>query len=472
MKKGDRKLIGTVSSVQKIAASIIVACFFILAELTVPCNVFGGVVIGDLSSLSQNPLSYLNDKTADKPLLPPEEQRRLNKESNNVFFSPWHREKPHHRKELASWGLQKYKNNPGYDNKGRLRTQNWIKEIAKNAHIDDYPQQVFPAVTLKNTDFRILPTNESHSNYPSVQGEKSFDNLQQSSVPAGTPVFVTLTSRDKKWFLAETNHIIGWMNAKDVAEVTADFITSWENENYVMIVRDKTPVSDGLKILHAVPLGTLFPKIGESSTEIRIMTAKRGADGKAALLEATVPRSAAATKPLSFTPRNVAILAAELAGGEYGWGDLRGKRDCSSTIRDLFAPFGILLPRNSIDQAGAGRFISLLGLSPEKKEKAIIKKAVPWRTLFWTPGHIMLYIGAENGRPLIFHNFWKVGTKGANGKKGRIIVGRTAVTTLYPGRELSDIDPSRANILFGLTGMILLGERNQQIFYMPQTTSP
>jgi cell wall-associated NlpC family hydrolase len=463
---------GNVFTARGTAESATLAFFFILFQLTTSGNVFAGASIRDLSSLSQNPLSYVDDKTADRPLLPLEEQERLNSEANMVFFGPWHREKPHHRKELASWGLQKYKNNPGYDARGRLRTQNWITEIAQNAHINDYSQQVFPAVTLRNTDFRILPTDESHSNHAFPQGAIAFDNLQQSSAPAGTPVLVTLTSRDKKWALAETNHIIGWIKAKDVAEVSADFITSWENGNYITIIRDKTPVYDGLKLLYTAPLGMLFPAIGESSSKVRIITAQRGADGKAALLEATVPRGAAAAKPLSFTPRNVATLAGELAGGKYGWGDLHGKRDCSSTIRDLFASFGILLPRNSIDQAGAGRFISLHGLSLGKKEETIIKKGVPWRTLLWLPGHIMLYIGLHNGRPLIFHNFWKVGTKGANGQKGRIIVGRTAITTLYPGRELPDIDPSRANILYALAGMSLLGEKNQQALTMPQEVAP
>ena len=52
----------------------------------------------------------------------------------------------------------------------------------------------------------------------------------------------------------------------------------------------------------------------------------------------------------------------------------------------------------------------------------------------------MLYIGVHNGKPLIFHNFWSIKTQDADGKRGKIIVGRAAVTTLHPGRELPNLD--------------------------------
>ena len=38
------------------------------------------------------------------------------------------------------------------------------------------------------------------------------------------------------------------------------------------------------------------------------------------------------------------------------------ERDCSSTLRDLFTPFGLWLPRNSGQQAGEGIYISLKDL--------------------------------------------------------------------------------------------------------------
>src|SRR3989339_479042 len=336
-----------------------IGCLAALAQLSAPESILAARTIRDLSALSQNPLSYIDAATADKPLLPPGEQERLNRESNRTFFNPWHRQQPHHNRETATWGVQKYENNPGYGSNGRLHSRNWIREIIQNIPAEHYPQGMFPAITLKRTDSRMLPTTESHSNYPtSPGGRNSFDNFQQSSIPAGTPVFVTLISRDKKWFLAETDHLVGWVSGADIAAVAPDFMASWENGMYVAIVRDKTPVSVNGNVLFFAPLGAVFPKFGGNSERLRIGVAQRGADGKASSAEGSVPADAAVEKPLPFTAHNVARLAGELAGGKYGWGGVQGRRDCSSTTRNLFTPFGLLLPRNSIDQAGAGRFVS------------------------------------------------------------------------------------------------------------------
>jgi cell wall-associated NlpC family hydrolase len=132
-------------------------------------------------------------------------------------------------------------------------------------------------------------------------------------------------------------------------------------------------------------------------------------------------------------------------------------------IRDMFAPFGIWLPRNSADQAReGGTFIDLSNLSPEDREMMILKHGIPYLTLIWRRGHIMLYIGSHEGTPLIFHNFWGVRTKDFLGRGGRIIVGHAAITTLQPGMELYNIDPLQGNYLNYVLGMTLLTKPSNQ----------
>jgi hypothetical protein len=67
----------------------------------------------------------------------------------------------------------------------------------------------------------------------------------------------------------------------------------------------------------------------------------------------------------------------------------------------------------------------------------------------------MLYIGVHKGQPLIFHNFWSIRTQDAEGNKGKLIVGKAAITTLRPGRELSGRDLTGTDV----EGMTFLGER-------------
>jgi hypothetical protein len=124
---------------------------------------------------------------------------------------------------------------------------------------------------------------------------------------------------------------------------------------------------------------------------------------------------------------------------------------------DLFAPFGVWLPRNSGQQAKrTGVFLSLRDLSPEEKEKTIIRQGIPYFTLLWLKGHIMLYIGHQDGRALVFHNFWKVKTIDAQGKEGRIIIGRAAITTLRPGQELRPGGKDSGDTLPAILGMTIL----------------
>jgi len=193
-------------------------------------------------------------------------------------------------------------------------------------------------------------------------------------------------------------------------------------------------------------LGSFFPLLGEEGESFRILIARRNAEGHAETREALISHNVCAPKPLSLSATNMAAIANELLNQPYGWGGLDAKRDCSSTLMDLFAPFGLWLPRNSGHQATmTGALIDLKGLTPEEKKKVILEQGIPYFTLLWLKGHIMLYIGSQEGNPIVFHNFWSVKE---NHKK--IIVGRAAITTLNPNGD------GKEEILRALRGMVLL----------------
>ena len=137
----------------------------------------------------------------------------------------------------------------------------------------------------------------------------------------------------------------------------------------------------------------------------------------------------------------------------YGWGGLYNNRDCSAMIRDIFTTFSIWLPRNSTNQAKkGGLYIDLNSLSNEEKQTFIKENAIPYLTLLWFPGHIMLYIGEKEDDALVFHNIWGLRTKD---KMKRMIIGKAVITTLSPGDEMATIDKS-FNFLSRIKGMTLL----------------
>ena len=78
--------------------------------------------------------------------------------------------------------------------------------------------------------------------------------------------------------------------------------------------------------------------------------------------------------------------------------------------------------------------------SVNKKINIILEKGIPFRTLLYLKGHIMIYIGEYQGKPLIFHNTWGIKTVDFFGNYGRNIIGKTVITTLEVGKEIDNFD--------------------------------
>jgi len=187
----------------------------------------------------------------------------------------------------------------------------------------------------------------------------------------------------------------------------------------------------------------VLPVEDSDGVRLKVLVPVAGTGGRAETRPVWLTQGQAALMPLSATPVNVARTANQMMGQAYGWGGLDGKRDCSAATRDLLAPFGLWLPRNSAAQAKSGSSMSLEGMTPEEKEQAILKNGVPYGTLIWMPGHILLYIGQYKGHPIVFHNVWGMRTLEPNGTEGRKVVGKAVVTTLRLGEIYPEVGPGR-----------------------------
>lgn len=415
--------------------------------------------IRDIQDLKQDHLYYISPQGAERDLISPNLQKRMDDSYNSLYFAPWHQEKPLCQLETVAKEFRKYKKYLGYGENRRRHGRAWIKNLAENARLSEYPNSGIRAVTVNVADLRVLPTHRPHFyDMRSSSRGYPFDSLQRSSVAANTPLYISHVSRDRAWYLVETPYAPGWMSVRDVAFVDDRFVEEWETGKYIVIVKDRIPLyaEDDLYLFRA-PLGSIFPKVEETESGIGILVAVADGNRKAVIKRSTVRKEAATTKPLRLTTMNIARLSNELINEAYGWGGLYQNRDCSAMIRDLFAPFGLWLPRHSADQAKeGGTFIDLRNLSPEEKELMIMKYGIPYLTLLWKRGHIMLYIGHHQGKVLVFHNMWGVPTRDLLGRKGRKIVGHAAITTLHPGSEFINVDFPEDVLSRGVAGMIIL----------------
>jgi len=416
--------------------------------------------IKDVSDLRQNHLAYLPAEARDKDLIASEKQNHLDEDYNIIYFSVWHQKEPFYAYSSAvHLDFKKFGGKPGYGENKRKHTKAWLKKLKKKAALDNYPNGCFPAITTRKTNLRVLPTQRPHFSSPESDSSGwPFDNLQRSAVAVNTPIFVCHIGAGKNWALVETCFTFGWMPVEDFARVDKKFMQKWESGRYAVIIKDQSTIVDrngnfGIQS----SLGHLFPLVGEMPEKMEVLIAVANKKRNSAVIQrGYVARDEAAVKPLRLTSINAVKIANELIGEPYGWGGLYGNRDCSSMTRDFFAVFGIWLPRHSEDQVKeVGSYIDLNGIIAERKEKIILEKGIPYLTLLWRKGHVMLYIGQQNGRALIFHNIWGIRTKDLKGRDGRKIIGQAVITTLRPGQELRNFDPE-GDLLSHIAGMSIL----------------
>jgi hypothetical protein len=126
----------------------------------------------------------------------------------------------------------------------------------------------------------------------------------------------------------------------------------------------------------------------------------------------------------------------------YGWGDRLGGRDCSRFIMDLFRTFGILMPRNSKEQAMVGMDLGSAEGKSAGEKRRLLDRAVPLATLIHLPGHIMLYLGKDKEKHYVIHSTWGIQESGRTGptlrKIGRVVVSDLSLGENGPNGSLLD----------------------------------
>lgn len=430
----------------------------VLPILTPPVVPPDGEIL-DLLLLPQDIGAYLKADTAncELPLWPDQQQRAGDYLTRH--FAPWDKVHPPPSRSAAYWIVSWLEGKKIFDYTGRPLADARRRELLALADAEHYPSLDLMAITVRGSDSRALPDRRPWFFNPALAGEGlPFDYLQNSAVPPHTPLRVRHRSTDGSWVFAESAAVAGWLPAEDVAFVDEAFISRFRQAAQLTVTGEPVAVTDTSGAFRfSGGLGTFFPLVAEELGGWRVLVAAADPDRRGILREAILPAGLAARFPLPATARNLAALGNPLLGKAYGWGGLYGDRDCSATLRDLFSPFGLWLPRNSSFQAEAGTRISLAGLSVAEKEAFILSSALPLRTLLSMKGHVLLYLGEYAGRPVALHTLWGVRTRDPQGKVGRKVVGRTVITTLQPGIEREDLVVPEGVLLQRIGSMTLLG---------------
>lgn len=407
---------------------------------TAPTVHRGPGTIADLSAFPQDPAAYAG-RNWDRPVLTAAQSAAAMEKYRSRFFTSWHMARPSIKKKDVAQLLNRRAR--GWKDGSSKWTNGEWKAMSANGNLATYPNVNRPGIVLRTTDLREMPTHRARFTKPTPRVEDDpFDYFQYSRLHVGLPVLLCHRSRDGKWYYVETPVACGWVDARDLAPVSEPFMAIWENRPLGAFVRDGVSLDGWNPETGANPnpdrwadVGALLPLAGQDA----VLVPYRGADGTAAMRPVAVAPGSVGQAPLTLTPANAARVASVMVGQRYGWGGMLGLRDCSAMTRDILAPFGIWLPRNSQAQAKAGERIPLQGMSPRERELTVKRDGVPWASLVTMKGHVVLYIGEWRGRPAILHDIWGIRVDEPAGEDDRLIIGRVVITSMTPGRELPNL---------------------------------
>jgi len=389
--------------------------------------------IDDVLLLPQEITTYA-DAAGERLTIGTDCRNTLLAEFRERFYAPWTQAFTRYDLAETKRFMKEAAQAKWYGVNRRLMPAGLLRGILDKCALDKFPSRNEKAISIVPAHLRGLPT---HLPLFTAADAYPFDMLQYPQVKANEPLRVLHVSRDGIWLFVESAYSNGWLEARDVAIADQSFIDSWMALPQLVIIRDDVTVKDEKsETSYRCEIGTFLPLVeaGEAWWTAEVATVGKGRKAQSSLTR--IPREAADRFPLAFNRENIALIGNQLAGQPYGWGEMFGLRDCSAMLRDFFQPFGIWLPRTSADQiASVRQRVGLKGKQPWEKEDVIRRRAVPFLSLFYKPGHIVLYIGQDSkGQPLVFHNTWSIRVKDAAAGHSQII-GKAVITTLEPGKE-------------------------------------
>lgn len=403
--------------------------------------------IVDLIKIPQDVSVFTQHLVESKKLL------STQKNYKDLYYSPWNITKPKKTLQDIEWPFASFKVGDSYGENLLLLKEEFFSKMRENYNFSRYLSINKKAITLKYANMRALPTDKPIFRDPSQAGEGfPFDYLQNSTIAANKPLFVSHYSKDKKWVMVFSSFTYGWMKVDEIVFLNNYRVKKYQKAEQVFLTKENIPIySQKGDFLFNSRIGMVLALISENRDTYTVLTISAHNKSTPLYLKSIISKDIASKNVLQFNQKNMEVIINEIQPTKYGWGGIYEQRDCSSMIRDIYMPFGIWLPRNSSHQRDVGEIISLDGLSDEEKIKLIKVKAVAFETILYKKGHVVLYVGTYENEVIVFHDYWGVKTK-KDGVAGRIIIGKPIFSTLKLGSKQKDYD-EESELLRNMTSM-------------------
>lgn len=336
-----------------------------------------------------------------------------------------------------------------YAEDGHALAANELEALQDSLALEAIPERVPVSFALvsRRASLRTFPTTQRAFSKPD---DVDIDRFQESALFPGTPVAVLHTSQDGRWRFVVAPNYAAWIQADALAAGSREGVLGYAAKQAQLVVTGsgvRTAFDPARPSLSRLPLdmGTHLPLLadwprdepvsGQAAYAAWVVSMPaRDANGRLQLVPALVPRgSDVRVGDLALSRANLLRQAFKLLGERYGWGHDYDGRDCSGFLSDVFATFGVRMPRNTGEQARSPAFAHESfdeSDSRAKRMRAITGLQVG--DLVYIPGHVLMVVGFEHGEPWVIHDVQGVSVRGADGGLRRIPLNGVSVTPLLP----------------------------------------
>ncbi len=247
------------------------------------------------------------------------------------------------------------------------------------------------------------------------------ENMLQSDVLPFTPFVELYDSIDGDWSYVLTYGYGGWIKKDAIAlcKNKTEWLERIHPEDFLVVTDYDIHLEGSVFSDISIPMGTILPlsSASRSSSDMleyyTVVLPSRDSTGMISDTEVKIPVSSSVNHGyLPYTEDNVRTLALRHEGQIYGNAGSGNAFDCSGMTKSIYACFGFRLPRTAIAQSaiksakiysvhndfGLGHVFNI-GHNTTEYKLSVLADA-PVGTLLYFPGHIMLYLGMEDGNPM------------------------------------------------------------------------
>lgn len=343
-----------------------------------------------------------------------------------------------------------------YDEEGKQGNERQIDRLVNALHLGAIPQAQVTrfGLVVRRAALRRFPT---HLRVFRSAGDTDIDRFQETALFPGTPVVIAHDSRDRRWWFVVSPLYTGWVEKDAIAEGTREEVFGYVRQTPVLVAtgadvrtayvprqpalsRQRLDMGTAVpRLADAPPTATINGQLAYAAWPVRLP--QRTEEGRLAFSPALVPRSADAHEgPLPFTRANVLRQSFKFLGERYGWGHDYEGRDCSGFVSEVYRSMGLLMPRNTIDQAASPAFErTVFDATSTTAQRNTALRGLQVGDLVYIPGHVMMVVGRERGDPWVIHDVHGVSVRNPAGELQRLQLNAVSVTPLLPLRGDDDV---------------------------------